>query len=225
MNMSVDNNQKSSFLSDEGNNWFSRNKIAIHEKITDPVINLLRIKNIHPRVALEIGCADGYRLNDINKEFKSSCYGIDPSLMAIEEGRKAYDKIVLAQGTADQIPFANVRFDLIIFGFCLYLCDRDDLFKIVYEADRFLEENGFIIIYDFEPDFPFKNNYKYANDMYSYKMRYANLFLSNPSYTLISKDVFTHFGQEKMNDPNERISVSLLYKNTSSAYVKNPYNG
>lgn len=219
----MENNQKDIFLQDEGNQWYIRNKNAVVNKSSDPVIDLLIQRQIKPERVLEIGCSNGWRLNIIKELFHSDCYGVDPSMQAINDGLEKNPDIKLAQGTADELPFNNKLFDLIIFGFCLYLCDRKDLFKIVYEADKLLNEKGNLIIYDFEPPFPYKNQYQYKEGIFSYKMNYSNLFLSNPSYFLVVKNIITHFGFEKIEEPNERVSVTLMMKSTSNDYVQNPF--
>jgi len=216
-------NQKNFFLQDEGNQWYLRNKNAVLNKSSDPVIDLLSQRQLKPKNVLEIGCCNGWRLSIIHELFHSSCYGLDPSGQAIIEGRETYPSLNLVQGTADTIPFNDKKFDLIIFGFCLYLCDRKDLFKIVYEVDKYLNEKGHLIIYDFEPPFPYKNKYQYKEGIFSYKMNYSNLFLSNPSYFLVAKNMITHSGFEKIEEPNERVSVTLMMKSTSVDYIQNPF--
>lgn len=162
-------------------------------------------------------------MRDIERLYNIECYGIDPSEKAIKDGLEKSDQINLKQGTADKIPFSKKKFDLIIFGFCLYLCDRDDLFKIVYEADHRLKDGGYIIIYDFEPPIPYKNNYHHKEGIFSYKMDYSKLFTLNPSYSLIEKSVFSHNGNNELKSPDDRVSIQLMKKDISSAYIINPY--
>ena len=219
----METNQKDIFLKDEGDQWYLRNKNSILNKSGDPVTELIIQRQLNPKKVLEIGCSNGWRLSILQKLLNSDCYGIDPSVNAIKEGKEENPLINLAQGTADSIPFFDKKFDLIIFGFCLYLCDRKDLFKIVYEADHFLNEKGYLIIYDFEPSFPYKNHYPHKERLFSYKMNYSNLFLSNPSYFLVAKNILTHQGFDNIEDPNERISVSLLMKSMTDDYVLSPY--
>jgi ubiquinone/menaquinone biosynthesis C-methylase UbiE len=73
-----------------------------------------------------------------SKTWVSCCTGLDSSNAPITE---AVNKGVDAkQGTADELPFPNNSFDIVVFDFCLYLCDRLDLFKITAEADRVLNK-------------------------------------------------------------------------------------
>jgi len=52
-------------------------------------------------------------------------------------------------GSADDLPFESDSFDGVIFGFCLYLCDHEDLFKIAQEADHVLRKKSWLVIKDF----------------------------------------------------------------------------
>ncbi|MFZ0260417.1 MAG: hypothetical protein WAL36_10665 [Pseudolabrys sp.] len=54
------------------------------------------------------------------------------------------------RATADDLSaFGPDTIDLLIYGWCLYLCDREDLFKIVTEGDRILKDSGYLVVYDF----------------------------------------------------------------------------
>ena len=98
-----------------------------------------------------------------------------------------FSALSLSIGTADDLHFGNDSFDTIIFGFCLYLCYKKDLFKIAYEADRCLQNEGTIIITDFYPPFPYKNRYSHREGLYTYKMNHGRMFVWNPSYTEVAK--------------------------------------
>ena len=69
----------------------------------------------------------------------------------------------------------------------MYLIDRSLLMKAVSEADRVLKDNGFLVITDFDPIYPFKNKYLDMDQIHSYKADYSKLFLANPSYSLVEK--------------------------------------
>lgn len=159
----MESDQKTAFLSDEGNKWYLRNKEFLRNKSNDPVIDLLIERQLKVKSVLEIGCSDGWRLTALQEMFNPECYGIDPSIDAIQDGLRKNPTLHLKQGTADDIPFPEKKYDLIIYGFCLYLCDRKDLFKIVFEADKSLNEGGYIIVFDFEPSFPYRNKYVHSS--------------------------------------------------------------
>lgn len=217
--------QKKTFKAIEGDQWFFRNKEAIEntKKGKDVILESLREIEILPKKILEIGCSNGIRLNDLKKVFGSECFGIDPSVKAIENGKKEFPNITLQVGTADSLPFKDDNFDMIIFGFCLYLCDRRDLFKIAFEADRCLSDNGFLVIMDFYPPFSYKNIYKHKEGIYCYKMNYANLFNWNPAYNEIFNTIFSQNGSSKRNIPDEKVAVNILNKCEEFAYPFEPY--
>jgi ubiquinone/menaquinone biosynthesis C-methylase UbiE len=204
--------QKEIFLSKEADQWFIRNNQTYenNKNESDIIIRTLKEIEIVPKKVLEIGCSNGIRL-------------IDPSDKAIENGKKAFPNISLQIGTADLIPFSDNSFDMIIFGFCLYLCDRKDLFKIAFEADRCLSNNGFLVIMDFYPPFPYKNNYAHTADICSYKMNYAKLFNWNPAYNEIFNTIYSHSGFSKRNIPDEKVGLTIMTKNEEFAYPFEPY--
>lgn len=214
--------QKDVFLSGEGDAWYRRNKSQLDLADNDSVVELIKQQQLSPSRVLEIGCSSGKRLSAINHIFGASCCGIDVSNEAILTGNNQYQNITLSVGTADDLQFENDTFDLVIFGFCLYLCDRKDLFRIASEADRVLRDKGMIIIKDFHPPFPYKNKYSHCDNIYSYKMDYSRLFTWNPSYTLLSNNIIGHSGIESRTIIDERISLSLLYKSVEDAYTQQP---
>jgi len=218
------NSQKDIFLSSEGNAWYQRNKSYFESQgeNNDLVFDFILAQKITPKSVLEIGCADGRRLSIINKAFDANCNGIDVSSEAILSGSKKYQDINLKVGSAENLQFEDEYFDLVIFGFCLYLCDRKDLFKIAAEADRVLKDQGMIIIKDFHPPFPYKNVYSHCDNIYSYKMDYSRLFTWNPTYTALASSILAHDLSANYSTVDERISVNLLYKNIANAYPDKP---
>jgi ubiquinone/menaquinone biosynthesis C-methylase UbiE len=214
-------NQKDIFLLGEGNAWFKRNKEKLSklDVTSDMVLNAIKFIELPcPSRILEIGCGDGTRLENLKTIFsKIECFGIDPSEDAIRFGKEKYN-LNLQVSTADNLPFEKDFFDLVIFGFSLYLCDRKDLFKIAYEADRILSNNGYLIIIDFQPPFAYKNAYIHFNEVYTYKMDYSLMFKWNPAYTEIYKVTSSHQGYIQRDVPDERINVSILHKNDVYAY-------
>lgn len=185
--------QENVFLEGEGDKWFIRNKDVVR---TDPVFQATSALDIKPEYVTEVGCGTGWRLSRYATTYKSYCSGIDPSTQAISTGRVAwkeagidpYIKLRVA-GAATGLQGCDPC-NLLIFGFCLYLCDRTDLQKIVWAADSNLLDGGHLVIQDFDPEYAHKVPYHHRTGMFSYKMNHAKLWLANPAYSLVRKNSF-----------------------------------
>jgi ubiquinone/menaquinone biosynthesis C-methylase UbiE len=177
--------QKNIFLESEGNAWFERNaKLVASRKLPESdslLVEILSLPTLQKGTKiLEIGCGEGGRLSWLMENCEFDCYGVEPSARAVEAAKGR--GIAAHQGTAEQLPFDDKAFDIVMFGFCLYLCDREDLFRIACEADRVLKNPGWLLILDFYSPAPVKREYHHRSGLSSYKMDYRTLFTWNPSY-------------------------------------------
>jgi SAM-dependent methyltransferase len=213
--------QRSSFLAGEGDAWFSRNSPAREDASQDHVASLLTDIGGRPRSVLEIGCSNGSKLARLCAAFGCAGTGIDPSARAIEEGRARHPDLHLAVGTAESLPFPDGKFDLVIFGFCLYLCDRQDLFRIAAEADRCLSDGGMLAISDFMPPTQYRNPYCHMDGVYSYKFDCRRMFLWNPAYFERALRVYSHGGSSSLA-PDDRTSTVILQKDLATAWPARP---
>jgi ubiquinone/menaquinone biosynthesis C-methylase UbiE len=218
--------QERVFKDGEGDSWYERNKSEMDglNVENDDVIRMMgRLERDYSSV-LEIGCADGCRLEVIRRHFgaKDLC-GLDPSSNAITSGQQKYPEIGLQVGTASSLPFDENRFDTIIFGFCLYLCDRSDLFNIAAAADRVLADNGVIIIKDFSTRHYYSNEFAHQNELRAYKMNYEDLWLWNPGYQRIAFEMGYLKGAQKHSQRDSQIGVSVLQKDLDEGFLHSPY--
>lgn len=210
-------NQKEVFLKSEGNEWFFRNKNFLDDMLKPYEFYERYIKE-GERI-LEIGCSSGHNLQYYYENCKCECYGIDPSQDAIEYGKEKYRNLNLNVGTSDELNFEDGYFDYVIFGFCLYLVDRNLLLKTISEVDRVLKNKGYLAITDFDPKFPKKRPYRYVNGLNSFKMDYSKIFLSIPDYSLVDKYSFSHKSELFSEDEGERVASVILYKNREQGYL------
>ena len=209
--------QRETFLAGEGDAWFDRNRSFLNDNNdADLVLQCLAEMRPYPDRVLEIGCSNGWRLNRIHAAGARVCHGIDPSRRAIECGKQLYSHIEFSMGTADKLPDGAV-FDVVIYGFCLYLCDPVDHFRIIAEGDRVLRDGGSLLIYDFDPSMPYRNEYVHRPGIFSYKLDYAKLFLAHPHYVLHQKRCFSHASDGNMS-PDNRVAVSWLKKQLGTAW-------
>lgn len=188
----------------EAEAWLKRNETVLPPR-KDPVGTVISLHSIIPDNVLEIGCSNGWRLDELSEKYGCNVFGIDP-----KESKLPW----ITTGTAEKLPYKDGTFDLVIYGFCLYLVDRDDLFKVVMEGDRVLADGGHLIIHDFSPEYPHKRPYEHCEGVYSYKMNYENLWLANPSYRMIYS---TRHGSD--NDDYE--SVCMLKKDVGGGWPIN----
>ena len=182
--------QETEFLNGEADCWYERNRDKMR---FDPVFDATENLCIRPHYVTEVGCGTGWRLAKYAKKYRSYCCGIDASFDACRDGEielseDHLDRIVeLYCGTAANNIEDTRPSNLFIFGFCLYLCDRENLPKIVYDADNNLNDGGHLIIHDFDPEYPHKVPYHHKAGLFSYKMDYSKLWLANPAYSLVGK--------------------------------------
>jgi ubiquinone/menaquinone biosynthesis C-methylase UbiE len=215
--------QRDIFLQSEGNAWFKRNAVAAPTRglpESDPLLaeirNLSGVSLSNAKI-LEIGCSDGVRLQWLNENLGCDCRGLEPSAEAVDAARAR--GVLAQQGTAEELPYHDQMFDIVMFGFCLYLCDREDLFRIACEADRVLKDPGWLLILDFYSPTPAKREYHHVRGLFSYKMDYRSLFTWNPAYTCYSHRIRHHEHDGYTDDPSEWVATSVLRKSAVTQCV------
>jgi ubiquinone/menaquinone biosynthesis C-methylase UbiE len=216
-------NQKDVFLNSEGDAWFKRNHKNSLNRDFDKVDSVVSaVKNIIDSASfkenrlniLEIGCGGGKRLEWMKSNLNVDVYGIDPSLDAINQAVRY--GINAKKGTADSIPFSSGFFDIVIFGFCLYLCDKDDFFKISSEANRVLKSKSWLVIQDFFSISENVKEYGHKEGVYVRKMDYRSLFTWHPDYVCFHHAVYQHLSTQFIDDKNEWVSTSVIRKEVKS---------
>jgi ubiquinone/menaquinone biosynthesis C-methylase UbiE len=194
--------QSEAFYQGEGDAWLKRN---IHKlpPSRDPVQEAIKELNIKPESVLEIGCANGWRLEQLAEKYKCLCWGVDPAL-GFPYGPHG-PRHRFTRTTADHLSpyFKENQFDMVIYGFCLYLCDPEDYFRIAMEGDRVLENGGHLIIHDFYSLPPKRVPYIHKDGLYSHKMDFRQIWAWHPNYLPVG-----NYGV-----PNEpEIAVGILKK-------------
>lgn len=210
--------QRDVFLDSEADAWFDRNHEALANRDVeeDPLYGAvmeiyptLQGKGATPAI-LEIGCGEGQRLERFASQLGVTVAGIDPSSKAVA---KAQARGVDAhRGTAEELPWPDATFDIVIFGFCLYLCDPEDLFRIASEADRVLKADSWLVIHDFHANSFTRRAYHHKPGIYSNKMDFRRLFDWHPAYTCYSHRIVAHGTSNLTDDPQEWVATSLLRK-------------
>jgi ubiquinone/menaquinone biosynthesis C-methylase UbiE len=219
-------NQDAIFQGAEANRWWQRNADVLHDQSridNDPVLRILLKREMKPRKVLEIGCANGWRFGELEKRYDCECVGIDPSVEALEDGKKLFPNAEFRKGMTSHLPLqAGETFDLVIVSFVLHWVDRTTLIQSVSEIDRATQEDGYLVVSDFLPDVPTKRKYHHLpkEEVYTYKQDYSKLFLATEWYEELERSTFHHAtGQEeKDTPPDDRGFCSLLRKNATGLY-------
>jgi SAM-dependent methyltransferase len=216
-------NQNSIFINGEADCWYERNKNKLEGATTvdqhmyfDAIRLCETLLPFKDQISstLEIGCSNGRKLELICSSLNSKGFGIEPSKMAVDDGNRRLEGrgIELSCGTAERLSYQSASFDLVYFGFCLYLFDRGSLMSALAEADRVLKPGGFLAITDFDPGTKYKRPYTHREGVFSYKQNYADFFVHGGGYYLLEKKSLSHAHQYFDVSPDERVSLQILYK-------------
>ncbi|MBN4051247.1 class I SAM-dependent methyltransferase [bacterium AH-315-M05] len=205
------------WFTSEGDNWFQRNRESLGKgnPSQDFVINLLKLYEIHPIDVIEIGASNGYRLAFIQELFSSKVLGVEPSLKAINDGKKRYPKVRFIRSTCEDMKIKE-KFDLVILNFVFHWIDRGNLFTCIKNIDDVLKDEGFLIIGDFGTENYIKRKYEHIKQkkLYTWKMPYWELFTKSGNYLEIAKLRFNHDSHKLTAnmDHNNMGTVVLLKK-------------
>ena len=209
--------QRDVFLRSEGDAWLERNSPQgkspaqpDSDEVLHAILQLPLPQSAVQAKVLEIGCASGSRLEWLRENRGFDCYGVDPSANAVAAARAR--GLIAQQGTAEGLDFDSAAFDIVIFGFCLYLCDREDLFRIAAEADRVLRNPGWMIIHDFYSPVPSQRPYHHQSGVFSFKMRYRTLFTWHPAYINYFHKLGHHVDGAYTDERDDWVAISVLRK-------------
>jgi SAM-dependent methyltransferase len=182
--------QKNLFLEGEGDRWFDRNRGVLVKPIDDdPVCLAMVLTGMKPKRVAEIGCANGWRLALLRERYGCDIIGVEPSMEACIDAAATY-RVPVVQSTASN-PALSPPFDVLIYGFCLYLTDPADWLQIAAEGNALLSPGGHLIIHDFAPTslLPHARRYEHRSGILSYHYDFSELWLGCPLYSLVNRYV------------------------------------
>ncbi|MCS6243454.1 MAG: class I SAM-dependent methyltransferase [Opitutus sp.] len=216
--------QKEIFSDGEGDAYFKRNSASLAWQRVDKdaaVRSLLPLVRSGWQLA-EVGCSTGNRVATLGELSGGRIAGIDPSASAIAEASGIHPEGDFRVGTADKLPWSDGSVDVLIYGFCLYLCDRNDLFRIAAEGDRVLRDGGLLVVVDFLPHHPYRNPYVHLEGIFSYKLDHSRLWSWNPQYIEIARQMYDlkcrYTPADSVYTPDERVGMVMLKKQVKDAY-------
>lgn len=216
-------NQGQIFYRSEGDRWFTRNKEAIQSKTeADMHISMMSSYGISPRRVMEIGAANGYRLDAIHRKFGSDVWAVEPSRKAIADGRRRFPRISFVRALSHEVPL-RMTFDCIIIHFVFHWVDRSNLLRSVSEIDRLLGDKGFLFVGDFYPSNFLRVRYHHLpeKDVYTYKQNYSSIFLASGIYRCVAGLTMDHSSHlmRPITHENERAAIWLLQKDLTGVYA------
>ena len=198
----------------DGDNFFLRNKYKYVKKTIEKKIeNLIQENKIKVNSILEIGCANGNKLNQYSRICKSKKnFGIDLSKKAIADGKKRYKNLNLLNISSLEIDKLNLNFNLIICGFFLYNLDRKLIFKQFDLIHNKIIKDGYLLIYDFDPLFKHSNKNTHSKNLISFKMSYDNFLLESGLFEIVYKIKYKLNSTDKTKFKSDDVSLTLFKK-------------
>ena len=109
--------------------------------LDDPM--LARVKAFRPKTALDVGCGEG-RFCRMLADLNVSAVGVDPVEKMVAEARRRHETGTYHLGFAEDLPFDDTAFDLVVAY--LSLIDIDFLDDAVSEMTRVLKPGGRLLI-------------------------------------------------------------------------------
>ncbi len=201
----------------EADKYFTRNLDFFNSSKNDyRIVDLIKVNKIKPNSILEIGCANGIKLNEYQINLNSRInYGIDLSSKAIKSGKKKFKKLKLIKMSSLEIEKIKMKFDLIICGFFLYLLDREEIFKQFDLIYKKLNKNGYLIIQDCDPLFKHTNSSVHNKNLKTFKMSYDNFLEESGLFKIIYKirnNTNLMTGHDTKNFKSEDTAITLFKK-------------
>ena len=212
--------QDTLFRQGESDRYFERNQEALSAEgldQRDPVLQVLAAAGVRPASALEVGAANGFRLEALRRRSGCRATAVEPSGAAVANGRRQFPQVRYVQALAHELnDFGAGEFDLVIASFVLHWVERGRLFETAAALDRVLADGGSLVISDFFPDRPERVRYHHRPDadIWTYKQDYAAFWAASALYRVQDRRVYDYRTHELSDTapPEQRFVVTLLRK-------------
>lgn len=163
-----------------------------------------------PGSILDVGSASGWFLSNIKKKFpKSKCVGVDKYKEAIIFGNKKYKNLNLVFGDAQNLPFKDNSFDLVICAEVLEHVNNPS--KVLSEIYRVLTPGGLAVIEMDSGNILFKSAWFWWTNIRHGVWEHSHIhsFNTNKLERMIRK---SHLKIEKKKIFNFTMAVAFLLK-------------
>lgn len=214
--MTGEETQDRTFVKDEGDRWFRRNResLSVIQPEEDLPLRLVDEFGLEPGTVLEIGAANGARLSaEAFPAEPDLSVAIDVSQEALVHGAETFDTPSPVRGAASSVPLQRSSVDLVILHFVLHWIDRDNLLDVVSEVDRVLVDGGHVLVGDFHPGTPRRVPYHHRDEeIWTYKRDHSEPFVASGRFRLVGLLTGHHADQTPSTnvDDEDRIATWLL---------------
>ena len=221
------------FRETEADHFFERNRAFLEKKhyaSEDLPLRIMEMYNLRPGSVLEIGAATGYRLAAIHELYGRDirAVAIDASEKAVAEGKRLFPDVEFCCCPATDIPYQE-PFEMVIVHSVFHWLGRRSLLTALAEADRLLQDNGFLILADFFPSHFVKTRYHHVDtaEVFTFKQNYAAIFLATGLYEEICclNRGHTSFGLKADAEEQDRFAAWLLRKTLDRNYLLQTLGG
>ena len=218
----------------------------VQNEVSHRMIERLKLMKFKPKTILDLGSGTGYLSNILKKIFPdTNITCLDISLEMLLQCRKKNADFNLVVADAENMPFQDDVFDLVISSFTLHWCEEID--KIFSDVHRYLKNNGVFMFTTVGPNTLIELNNAYANiddeqhvnsftDMHIYGdsllkcnfhdpvMDVENLIIEYSSFANILKSL-RKTGANTVIGQQSSYMTKKSYKKLASSYKKNEDNG
>ena len=132
----------------DGDRRFGYGGYNYHEKYwLKTVVNFITHYNLKSDAnILDVGCGKGFMLKDFKSLLpKANLTGLDISSYAIEKAEPEVRNLLI-QGNANELPFPDQSFDLVISINTIHNLDKQNCLRALSEIERVSNGNSFIMV-------------------------------------------------------------------------------
>ncbi len=218
----------------------------VQNEVSNRMIERLKLMKFKPKSILDLGSGVGYLSNILKEIFPDATVTcLDISLDMLLECRKKNLNLNLVMADAENMPFSNNVFDLVISSFTLHWCEEIE--KIFSDIHKYLRNRGVFMFTTVGPNTLMELNQAYANidgeqhvnsftDMHVYGdsllkcgfhdpvMDVENLVIEYSSFSNILKSL-RKTGANTVIGQKANFMSKKSYRKLSDSYKKNKDNG
>ena len=173
---------------------------------------------------MDVGCANGKLLAMLNDKKKIVGSGLDISSEMIKVAKAQYPNFTFEQGSAQEIPFNNESFDLIICSASFHHFPKPERFLI--KAECLLRPNGRLVIAEIHIPFITKiynwwiNRFSTEGDVKVYQPKELTELFNQNGWKINKKRFFYRFNIMNLKKITDRLLLELIDKSVSNSKIR-----